>query len=484
MRSYQLQTAITEFFDEAASHLQVEVDAGAEVAFEIDRGGFSSARTPLYCYQPLTRKFIAERWRALSALASYRRAAVALEGFAGLQRYISIVGAPSSLDGSSTYDHSSPPRGDAEVALWVMLGEVFDEQTEFELRPERVQSTLDRLERAALGSPEGTALVATLHGMTIASDELVLTGGVRLVAAAAGADLPEDVLPVDGQERADHLVVVLTSGHDTAEAAAASGRAVLRDLLGSLRLFGDGRVELGELVWVRIDDGRWRPLALAAAAQRQGMLVVTPDQEDELRAFCNLISRRTPTANAPAWALGRFQMGCGREHDLEALSDYLSALRALLEPEGSPRGALAGRLAALCAVPSERAQLADLVTRALALERDVVEGNATADVTSTKLVRTIADHLRALLRDVICGHLDYDLATLADKLLVAESPRERARADTDGPPPRITAARGPRAGWNAEEVWLEGDELALSAAAGGHATETDAEQQRLLRTLG
>ena len=29
----------------------------------------------------------------------------------------------------------------------------------------------------------------------------------------------------------------------------------------------------------------------------------------------------------------------------------------------------------------------------------------------------VADHLRALLRDVICGHLDPDLAALADELL-------------------------------------------------------------------
>ncbi len=31
----------------------------------------------------------------------------------------------------------------------------------------------------------------------------------------------------------------------------------------------------------------------------------------------------------------------------------------------------------------------------------------------------MADHLRALLRDVICGHLDLDLAGLADELLLA-----------------------------------------------------------------
>jgi hypothetical protein len=483
MRSYQLQAAITEFFEEAATHLQVDVDGGAEVPFEVDRGGFSSARTPLYCYQPLTRQFIAERWRPLKELGSYRRAAEALEGFSGLQRYISIVGAPNSLDGSIANDHASPPRGDAEVALWVMLGEVFGEQTQFDLRPERVQSTLDRLDRAALGSPEGTALVATLHGMTIASSDLLLTGGVRLLAPAAGADLPEAVLPLDGQDSADHLVVVLTSGHDTAEAAAEHGRAVLGDLLGSLRLFGDGRVELGELIWVRIDDGRWRPLALAPTARPQGMLVVTSDQEDELRAFCNLVSRRTPSSTPIAWALQRFQMGCRREDELQALTDYLSALRALLEGDGSPRGALAGRLAALCAVPSERVALAGVVMRALALERDVIEGRASANATSAKLVRTVADHLRALLRDVICGHLDADLATLADELLATDA-TPRQEADSLGSQPRITARRARRDGWGDPEGWLEGDAPAASAAAGQRSDDLDEEQLRLLRTLG
>jgi len=33
------------------------------------------------------------------------------------------------------------------------------------------------------------------------------------------------------------------------------------------------------------------------------------------------------------------------------------------------------------------------------------------------LVDELAEHLRALLRDVLCGHLDADLRSLADRLL-------------------------------------------------------------------
>ena len=43
------------------------------------------------------------------------------------------------------------------------------------------------------------------------------------------------------------------------------------------------------------------------------MLVVTAEQEDELRAFCNLVSRRAPHGNELAWALRRFELGCERE---------------------------------------------------------------------------------------------------------------------------------------------------------------------------
>jgi hypothetical protein len=101
----------------------------------------------------------------------------------------------------------------------------------------------------------------------------------------------------------------------------------------------------------------------------------------------------------------------------EALTDYMLALRALLEPEGPGSGRLAQRLAILCAQPEDRTALAERTAHAISLERAVIAGLAPADHGADGLVDELADHLRALLRDVLCGHLDADLRTVADELL-------------------------------------------------------------------
>ena len=116
------------------------------------------------------------------------------------------------------------------------------------------------------------------------------------------------------------------------------------------------------------------PSRWARADAAHGMLVIAPEQEDELRAFCSLVSRRAPHGNELAWALRRFELGCERAHPYEALSDHLLALRALLEPEGPSSGLLAGRIAALCATPEDRAELTERMTKAQKLERAVIAG--------------------------------------------------------------------------------------------------------------
>ncbi len=153
------------------------------------------------------------------------------------------------------------------------------------------------------------------------------------------------------------------------------------------------------------------------------------EQEDELRAFCNLVSRRAPHDNELAWALRRFELGCERDSAWEALTDHLLALRALLEPEGPSSGLLAGRLAALCATAEQRAELTERMTRAIALERSLLAGTAAKNAANQALVDDVADHLRALLRDVICGHLDPDLAVIADEML---EPDELLHAEESG----------------------------------------------------
>jgi hypothetical protein len=211
----------------------------------------------------------------------------------------------------------------------------------------------------------------------------------------------------------------------------ARGCEILKDLLRALRLFGDGRVTLGMLAWSRVGGGAWNPQPLGGGGRPHGMLVVTAEQEDELRAFCSLVSRRAPHSNELAWALRRFELGCERESPYEALTDHLLALRVLLEPEGPASGMLSRRLAALCAMPEGRTELIERAGQALALERSYIAGSSVEHAGAQALAGDIADHLRALLRDVVCGHLSHDLVALADELLIEPEPEPAVALDPE-----------------------------------------------------
>jgi hypothetical protein len=419
MRSRQLEASLTEFFGAASTYLRAEVAAGAEVPFELGaqsrrRGG---AGTPLYTYRALTGQFISDRDASLKRLPGHAEAAKLLEQFAGLDRYLVSVGGEAAR---------AKGRTRVRAAVKALLEEVFDEQTDFELRSERVEAALERLQNSTLASAGEVSLVATLHGVAIASAELQLTKGLRIAQRDALEEAPDEACAPAGEGEQGHLIVAFTTEREDVEEALRDARAVMRDLLSALRLFGDSRVTLGALAWARIGAGSWNPLALGTGGRPHGMLVVTAEQEDELRAFCNLVSRRAPHDNDLAWALRRFELGCERPSPFEALTDNLLALRALLEPEGASSGLLAGRLAALCATPEQRAELTGRMTRAIALERSLIAGTARKDASSQALVDDVANHLRSLLRDVICGHLDPDLAVIADELL---EPDELLHAD-------------------------------------------------------
>src|SRR6202050_2712066 len=240
MRSLQLQAALTEFVEAAAVHLHAEVLAGAEVQFELEprMGRRGSMGTALYCYRALTGEFLAVREQALAGFPGYQDALRLLEGFDGLERYLASVRvelAPASA------------RARAAGAVRALLEDVFDEQTDFELRPGRLHAPLARLEQAAQGSPHELTLVASLHGLVLGSAELALTRGLTIARPDALDGLPDGLAAtVDGQGD-DHLIVVLTAEEDDPRAAVARGGAVLEDLLRALRLFGDGGVALGAI---------------------------------------------------------------------------------------------------------------------------------------------------------------------------------------------------------------------------------------------
>jgi hypothetical protein len=426
MRSLQLESALREYLDAAATLLQTEVTAGSEVRFEVGSSGGRGGRgTPLYCYRALTGEFIDAREDALRRLPAYGLAAKLLQGFEGLDRYL----AASGLEIAQTKG-----RERVRLALKALLEDAVHEQTDFQLHPERLRDALERLERAAIASPDQLLLIATLHGVQISSPELVLAKGLTIARPDAIEGLPEALRASEDARAERHLLVLYSAEEEDPAAGIARGQEVLAELLRALRLFGDGRVSLGALAYARIGSGAFSPLAIAAGGRPQGMLVVAEEQEDELRAFCSLVSRRAPRRDELAWALRRFELGCDRESPHEGLSDYLLALRALLEPEGPASAMLAGRLAALCATPENRPALAERVLESIAIERDIVAGKSVKQASLRAHVEAISGDLRALLSDVICGHLDPDLVSLADELLLSDAERERpgpSEGDTD-----------------------------------------------------
>lgn len=417
VHSSQHRRVLSDFIEQAALYLQGRIAAGGEIPFELASSGSRRGGVALHSYRPLTGRFISEQWGALRSLDSYAPAAELLGATHGLERYL--------LSRGITRMPVTEARR-SEAALRALLQEIFSEASDFELRPERVEGALHALQGSASTQAVAVSILATLHGIALGSAELALAKGLSLVRPEELEDIPEQVHGHDGQPL---LVAIFTSELEDVQAALAQGTDVLSELLQALRLFGDGRIGMGRLAWSRVGAGSWSPLVLGGGGRPRGTLLITDEQQDELRAFCNLVSRRAPDGNELAWALDRFQMGCERDHEYQALSDYLQALRGLLEPEGPSSGLLAGRLAALCSTPDQRVWLTERIARTIALEREVIAGTATRNSPGEELVTALADHLRALLRDVICGHLDPDLALLADELLAPQAQQDPEPSD-------------------------------------------------------
>jgi hypothetical protein len=416
VRNATLHGLLEAFAADSAGQLAAETADGAEIPFEVTETEGRPGRASLYCYRPLTGAFIRERLGLLSALPTYAPAARALASLQGVEAYLRERGEPR-IPGE--------PRERADIALRSFLGRIFADRSEFGFDPARFEAAYSELERALYEGRCVTTVIAPLLGIALdhATQELALGEGLSLVRGETLADAPADAVwgahSPDGRigEEPNVLAALTTTQDRSVRPPVSVARGRFRRVLTALRLFERGGYALGPVAWTRTDTGAWRPVAFGSSGRPRLVTVITAAQEDELRAFCNLIARRAPTGGELAWALARFEMGCERLAPFEALTDYLLSLRALLEPEGAGSGRLAQRLAVLCAQPADRAALAERTAHAISLERAVIAGLAPAEPGVDALVDELAEHLRALLRDVLCGHLDVDLRGLADELL-------------------------------------------------------------------
>lgn len=415
MRDRVLHQALTAFAAQAAQRLAADTAQGEQVPFEIvERGGRRGGVGTFYCYRPLTGGFIGERIALLAQLPAWPAAVSALSALDGAGDYLRARG-----------EERVPvhPRERAAAALRVFLQDVFADTEDFALVEDHLEAAWRRMYAAVFeGRAEIVAVVPVL-GLTLAGDEVALGDGVSLWRAGGLPDAPPALVSEQGPHEHATVLAAVAVGEEAGGAQPlAVARTRLRRLLTALRLYSRQRPALDPLAWWRGTGGAWAPLALGVAGAPQGTLELTADAEDELRAFCSLVARRTPNAGELAWALRRHELGCERPSAAEGLTDHLLALRALLEPEGPAANRLPGRLAALCALPGERAQLAARVAEATELERGVIAGLAGGrGAAAEALGAELADHLRALLRDVLCGHLRPGLRGLADELIAAEA---------------------------------------------------------------
>jgi hypothetical protein len=408
VRNIALHHLLEAFTVEASGRLAAETASGAEVPFEVveERAG---GRVPLYRYRPLTGAFIRGRMHVLEDLAGHRPAIDALTGCAALEAYLQAHG-EVRLGGE--------PHDEPTAVLATFLAAVFAERSEFGFEPAHFEAAYGDLERALYEGHCTTTVIAPVLGVALDPDttEITLGDGLSLIRGDALAGAPPEAVWGDGEEPSV-LAVLAVDQERSARPPVSVARVRFRRILTALRLFERGGYALGPVGWARTEAGSWRPVAIGASGRPRLLTLVPAAQEEELCAFVELVTRRVPGGGELAWALARFEMGCERLAPSEALTDYLLALRALLEPEGPASGRLAQRLAVICARADDRAGLAERTAHAISLEREVITGLAAAPTGVNSLVEELAEHLRAILRDALCGHLDADLRTMADELL-------------------------------------------------------------------
>jgi hypothetical protein len=395
MRNRALHDALRNFALEAAALLTDDQKAGAEVEFDVvDEGG---GRGPaLYRYEPRTGAFLSERWPRLRELPACAQACHELG--AGASAWLRVNGM----------------RGEqAEPALQAMLERLYEDATSFGFPEERFERVYGEVEVTLYRDAVRARVIAPLRGAWMESDRLELGDGLSMVRGDR----------FEGPHERSELLCVIerdTPADEPIPTEEAAQRFAA--LLTAMRLWTPGGVALGTPGWRQTDQGRWQPVSIGSGAppRASGWLLATGEEQAFREFFAAIEGARPP--ETVAWALERFELGCERTTEAQALSDYLLALRALLDATtAAGQASMALRLAALCAEEGARRDVQHRLEAALALERFVM-GGATGvrpDAESPReLVDEAEDHLRALLRDVLCGYLDADLKGVADDILL------------------------------------------------------------------
>ena len=302
----------------------------------------------------------------------------------------------------------------AEPALRAMLERLYEDATSFGFPEERFERVYGEVELTLYRDAVRARLIAPLHGAWMHAERIELGDGLSLARGDAMEGphdrtsllcvLERDV-PADDPIPAEEAGGALRLGRD--RDAAVGARAACRSArpAGARPTRRAGSRSRSARAPVRAAASGCCPPATSRPSASSSRRSVSPSVRRTWRG----------RSTASRWA-------AAQETDAEALTDHLLGLRALLDATTETGQASFGlRLAALCAEEGSRGELQERMEAATRLERYVM-GHSTGvgiDIESPReLVAEVEGHLRALLRDVLCGYLDADLKSVADDILI------------------------------------------------------------------
>ena len=407
MHNRALHDSLAAFVEEAAWQLAEEVSGGAEIPFELDATPTRSS--PLYCYRPLTGRFIAQRIGMLSRLPSYPFAAQGLTALPGLPTYLQRRGRRVP---------AGDPRALADSALQAFLGAVWADATDFTFERDRFNAAYAELEEVAYADCELSVVITAVEGLVIESVEVPLGEGLSLVRATTLADAPAGL---SDDPHATVAVLALETSAGDGRALENAGRR-LRRLQSALRLWDDAEPALGPTAWARPTAAPGWPSRSPPACAAPRATACWPPRR---RTRCARSAGSSPAARRvrASWPgrCGASSWAASAATRVEALTDWLMAARALFaDTDRAGYDGVAERLSAICAELHDRPRLEGRMREAISLERAAMAGFVRSSDEVDALVCELGGCLRAVLRDVLCGHLDPALRRVADELRVPE----------------------------------------------------------------
>lgn len=406
--------------DDASLLLEELLSHGAEIPFEVGEAGDppgARGSVTMFAYRPLTSEFVASHADQLRRLPTFEAAAQNLARTRGVIAYLRVRNEPVLDVGELTH---------ARLCVLAFLSAVWQNAERFEHWSDRFERAYTELESVTLAERLVTTVFIPMHGVALTEGRVNLGAGAEIIALEELDPTCADRFS-DSVTGIDAVCSVSVTAPSDAPTPMPAVRLSARAVLTGLRLFRPGSVAMATTAQADT-GGAWHQVAMPFSGRsREEAWTLTPGDEEELRQFVNAV-RRVERRTRISWALKRFETGLEKTVPADGLTDFLLALRALLEAEDDRgKSALPARVSALCAQDHERARVREEIEAAFALERLAIDGRVgRADrkrlekLVPLEVIAASERHLRALLHDLVCGYLSSDLRALADEILTAD----------------------------------------------------------------